>query len=110
MSASGSVPMDNTTFMTCAAESLHNVSVNITFGVYLRYVQLIYYIFIFIFGFPLNLFLIILVIKNKKLHTLSFAVALQVAVLNFFIVSISPTSLLLIDGCLVSLFVDYMVL
>ncbi len=81
---------DDTTFMTCAAESLQNdtVSVDPNYQPYVRYVQLVYYIFIFIFGLPLNWFVILLVIKKKALHTLSFAVAMQVVVLNVFIVSI----------------------
>ncbi len=90
MSASGSTLKDDMTFMTCAAESLQNdtVSVDPNYQPYVRYVQLVYDIFIFMFGLPLNWFLILLVIKNKALHTLSFAVAMQVVVLNIFIVSI----------------------
>ncbi len=90
MYASDSGLTDNTTFMTCAAESLQNdtVYVDPTYQPYVRYVQLVYYIFVFIVDLPLNWFVILLVIKNKTLHTLSFAVAMQVVVLNVFIVSI----------------------
>ncbi len=83
MPASGSLMM---TLTTCTAESLQN-PVTIV-----RYAQLVYYILIIFFGLPLNIFVILLVIISKKLHTLSFAVAMQVVVLNIFMVSILITT------------------
>ncbi len=55
---------------------------------YVRGILIAAKVLIVIVGLPINWFLILLVIKNKTLHTLSFAVAMQVVVLNVFIVSI----------------------
>lgn len=50
----------------------------------LRIVQATYYIVLFLLGSVLNLLIIVLVGKFKSLQTLSFAVALQIVVLNLY--------------------------
>ena len=46
----------------------------------LRYMQVAYYLICFPFGFFLNLFVMVLIVRNKKLHNVTFILALQVCV------------------------------
>ena len=46
----------------------------------LRYMQVAYYLICFPFGFFLNLFVTVLIVRNKKLHNVTFILALQVCV------------------------------
>ena len=50
----------------------------------LRSIQFLYYLFLIIFGFSLNTFILLLIAKSKKLQTISFAIALQVVIVDLF--------------------------
>ena len=80
---------------TCAARSISRTPMlpfSETLTTTVRSLQTIAYILTFILGIILNTLVIVLVAKNKKLHTRSFAIAMQVTVLDLIL---SSTVLLL---------------
>jgi len=76
--------LDNLT-LTCAARTIAESGVtpySTTVNNIVKAFRLVWYTPISVLGVSLNSFVIYLVIKNKKLQTLSFVIALQVMILN----------------------------
>lgn len=87
--------LTNNFSLTCAAASINRpvmLPYSQTLVTTVRSIQTFFYILIFVFGMFLNTLVIVLVAKYKTLHTRSFAIALQVIVLNLIL---SCTALLL---------------
>ena len=82
---------ENTTlFTSCVARSIHNPAVlpySSALTTTVRSLQTVVYILVSMLGIFLNTLLIVLVAKYKKLHSRSFAIALQVVTVNLFLAS-----------------------
>ena len=112
-------PLDNVT-LTCAerhimgnsSESQFSPALTITVNV----IRIAYFSLLFLLGVVLNCFVIWLVATHKKLHTLSFGVALQVIVLDILlsvihlpivITTIAGRWVLGTEGCILTAFVGF---
>ncbi len=83
----GSAATDET-LLSCYAKALQNqVDLGPPYvSKILRYCHMICYLVIYFLGGFLNIIVLMLVLKFKKLHTISFALALQIVIINLIIV------------------------
>ena len=92
-----SMSINETQSLICAARNIQqevSLPYSTTWAMIFRSFEIIFNILVIVFGALLNSLVLVLVKKFKSLQTLSFAIALQVIVINLVKVAISfPTSL-----------------
>ena len=117
--SSGEKPLDNVT-LTCAERNIMTSGESQLSTALIRTVdgiRMVYFSSMFLLGILLNSFVIWLVATHKKLHTLSFGVALQVIMLDILlcvsiylpivITSIARRWVLGKDGCVLTAFINF---
>ena len=95
--SNSSMSINETQSLICAARNIQqevSLPYSTTWTMILRSFEIIFNILVIVFGTLLNSLVLVLVKKFKSLQTLSFAIALQVIVIDLITVSIhNPTSL-----------------
>ena len=76
--------LDNSTALSCEALLVKGrpLPISMTTTNTLRYIQVVYYIMLLITGTALNSFVIFIIVRFKKLHTITFYLALQIIITN----------------------------